>query len=159
MLDWDCGPKLQGTDFYLDSRRPRDVSFVSHAHSDHLAAHRLALATPATLALAATRVRIADTIALPFGHEHDLNAAHRLTLHPAGHVLGSAMVRIERDDGNSLLYTGDCKLRNGPTADPPDPPTADILVTESTYGRPLFRFPPFATTVERLPDARGRRDP
>lgn len=150
MLDWDNGPKLAGTEFYLDSRRPRDVSFVSHAHSDHLAGHRLAIATPATLALAATRVTIAQTIPLDFGAAHVLDTRHRLSLHAAGHVLGSAMVRIERDDGVSLLYTGDCKMRPGPTADAPDPPTADILVTESTYGRPVFRFPPFDVTATKL---------
>ena len=150
MLDWDCGPKLAGTEFYLDSRRPRDVSFVSHAHSDHLAGHRKAIATPATLALAATRVKIGEAVAVDFNGRHTLDATHRASLHAAGHVFGSAMIRIERDDGVSLLYTGDCKMRPGPTADPPDPPQADILVTESTYGRPMFRFPSFASTAEKL---------
>ena len=150
MLDWDLGPKLADSDFYLDSRRPRDFSFVSHAHSDHLAGHRRALATPATLALAATRVTISEGIAVPFNGRHQVDARHRVSLHAAGHVLGSAMIRVERDDGRSLLYTGDCKMRPGPTADMPDPPQADILVTESTYGRPMFRFPSFAETAERL---------
>jgi Cft2 family RNA processing exonuclease len=150
MLDWDLGPKLTGVDFYLDSRRPRDFSFVSHAHSDHLSGHRRALATPATLALAATRVTIGETVPVEFNGGHTLDARHCLTLHAAGHVLGSAMIRIERDDGMSLLYTGDCKMRPGPTAEMPDPPRADVLVTESTYGRPMFRFPPFAVTAERL---------
>lgn len=150
MLDWENGPKLAGVDFYLDSRRPRAFSFVSHAHSDHLSAHQLALATPATLAFAATRVKIADSVQLAFRQPHALDSRHRVMLHPAGHTFGSAMIHIERDDGQSLLYTGDCKMRPGPTADLPDPPQADVLVTESTYGRPNFRFPPFAEVAERL---------
>lgn len=150
MFDWDDGPKLAGKGFYLDSRRPRDFSFVSHAHSDHLSSHQLAMATPATLAFAATRVKIEQTLPLEFGQEHALDDRHRVTLHPAGHTLGSAMIRIERDDGQSLLYTGDCKMRPGPTADLPGPPQADILVTESTYGRPMFRFPPFAEVTAQL---------
>lgn len=150
MLEWDAGPKLAGVDFYLDSRRPREFSFVSHAHSDHLSGHRKALGTPATLALAATRVKIGQEVPVEFGGRHTLDRSHRLSLHAAGHVLGSAMIRVERDDGRSLLYTGDCKMRPGPTADTPDPPEADILVTESTYGRPMFRFPPFAETAERM---------
>ena len=150
MLDWDNGPKLAGTDFYLDSRRPRGISFVSHAHSDHLSSHKLAVATPATLAFAATRVKIGQSVPLAFRQMHELDCHHRLALHAAGHTFGSAMIRIERDDGQSLLYTGDCKMRPGPTADAADPPHADVLVTESTYGRPLFRFPPFAAVAEQL---------
>ncbi|MGC4032926.1 MAG: hypothetical protein QM754_14555 [Tepidisphaeraceae bacterium] len=152
MIDWDNGPFLSGTDFYLDSRSPRNRSFVSHAHSDHLAPHQFAIATPATLALAATRVEIADALPLPFKQHHNLNSQFRVRLHAAGHVLGSAMIHVERDDGQTMVYTGDCKMRPGPTADQPDPPQADLLVTESTYGRPNFRFPPFAETVARLID-------
>ena len=150
VLDWDNGPRLRDVDFYLDSRRPRDWSFVSHAHSDHLSSHAHTLATPATLALAATRVKLNRTTPLAFVESHQLDRRHRVSLYPAGHVLGSAMLRVETDDGQSLLYTGDCKLRPGPTAGASEPPRADVLVTESTYGRPQYRFPPFREVADRL---------
>jgi Cft2 family RNA processing exonuclease len=156
MLDWDEGPRISGTDLYLDSRRPRALSLVSHAHSDHLSSHLKAIATPVTHAFAATRAKIVEPIHLPFNQEFALNSSHRLSLHPAGHTLGSAMARIQRDDGVSLLYTGDCKMRPGPTADLPDPQQADILVTESTYGRPMFRFPPFAVVAAKLVELVGQ---
>ena len=151
MLEWDYGPKLAGADFYLDSRRPRAVSFISHAHSDHMGLHKTAIATKPTLALAEARYAMQASIELPYdGSPHGIDARHRLTLHPAGHVLGSAMIRIERDDAASLLYTGDFKIRSGPTVIPANAPRADVLVMESTYGKPLFRFPPWRDVAARL---------
>lgn len=151
MLEWDYGPKISETSLYLDSRRPRALSFVSHAHSDHIASHKIAIATPATLALAEKRVSIEKSIPLNFGIEHIVQDDLSITLYPAGHVLGSAMSLVRRKN-ISLLYTGDFKLRSGPTCEAPDPPRADILVMESTYGRPVFRFPPFHEVAARLVD-------
>jgi len=65
----------------------------------------------------------------------------RLSLHPAGHVLGSAMARLEVD-GDSLLYTGDFKLREGLSSERCEPVHARTLVMETTYGRPRYIFPP-----------------
>lgn len=156
MHEWDAGPKLAGTDFYLDSRKPRGRSFVSHAHSDHIAAHDVAIATPATLAMAEIRLGMKESISLDYGAELVLDPSHRLRLHPAGHVLGSAMSLVTRDDGRSLLYTGDFKLRASLTAVQAGPPPADTLVMESTFGKPLFRFPPLQQSVDKLLDLVGR---
>lgn len=150
MIDWDDGPRVSGTGLYLDSRRPRALSFVSHAHTDHLSSHLKAIATPETHAFAATRANIVDRIGLPFHQGLSLGENHKLTLYPGGHTLGSAMAHVQRDDGASLLYTGDCKMRPGPTAEQPDPPHADVLVMESTYGKPHFRFPPFHVVAAKL---------
>jgi DNA ligase-1 len=65
----------------------------------------------------------------------------RLTLLPAGHILGSAMAFIEAE-GESLLYTGDFKLRPNLCAEPCEPRHADYLVMETTFGRPQYVFPP-----------------
>lgn len=152
MHEWDAGPKLAGTDFYLDSRLPRRRSFVSHAHSDHIAPHDTAIATPATLALAEIRLGMRETVGLSYRQAFAIDPEHRITLYPAGHVLGSAMSLIERDDGRSLLYTGDFKLRPSLTATQAETPHADTLIMESTFGKPLFRFPPFQQTMEQLLD-------
>ena len=72
-----------------------------------------------------------------------------LTLHPAGHMLGSAQLRFEHD-GTSLLYTGDLKLRQPGGRAPTNIPRADVLVMESTYGRPHFRFGDPDSTVESI---------
>lgn len=73
----------------------------------------------------------------------------QLTVYPAGHCLGSAMLLAE-DGGQSLLYTGDYKLGESATAQAAELPKADILVMESTFGEPRYVFPPRDTVIEQL---------
>jgi Cft2 family RNA processing exonuclease len=73
----------------------------------------------------------------------------RLTALPAGHCLGSAMLLAE-DGDQTLLYTGDFKLGPSATAEPADPPHADVLVMESTFGLPRYRLPPRDDTIAQL---------
>ncbi len=72
-----------------------------------------------------------------------------ITLLPAGHILGSAMALIEAE-GESLLYTGDFKLRPGLSAEPCEPRAADYLVMETTFGRPQYVFPPPSTVLAEI---------
>ncbi|RMG04388.1 MAG: hypothetical protein D6741_01130 [Planctomycetota bacterium] len=82
----------------------------------------------------------------------------RLTVFPAGHCLGSAMLLAE-ENGSRLLYTGDFKLRPSLTVPPAAPPRADVLITECTYGSPEYRFPPreeaAAMLLEQVATARA----
>jgi Cft2 family RNA processing exonuclease len=73
----------------------------------------------------------------------------RVTLHPAGHMLGSAQLLFE-DDGMRVLYTGDIKLRQPGGVPATHVPKAQVLVVESTYGRPHFRFGDPDTIVESI---------
>jgi Cft2 family RNA processing exonuclease len=125
----------------MDSREPRAECFVSHGHADHLGFHEHALCTEVTAAIAAHRVGLENATHLRFGEPFAFDADTKLTVHPAGHVLGSAMLHVERPEG-SLLYTGDYKLRKSHTVETADPPRADVLLMESTYGKPEFVFPP-----------------
>lgn len=78
-------------------------------------------------------------------------AGLRLTTYPAGHCLGSAMLMAE-DGSESLLYTGDFKLAESATSERAELPRADILVIESTYGEPRYRFAPRGELVAELVD-------
>jgi Cft2 family RNA processing exonuclease len=151
MLEWADALKICGTELYLDSRRPRPLCFVSHAHSDHLGLHGRAIATPATAALANHRIGLSGATELPYHVEHTLPDDMRVRLLPAGHVYGSAMIHITRPEG-TLLYTGDFKLRDCLTVPCAEPVEADHLVMESTYGQPFFRFPPWRSVAEQLVD-------
>jgi Cft2 family RNA processing exonuclease len=73
----------------------------------------------------------------------------RLTAYPAGHCLGSAMLLAEFC-GRTLLYTGDFKLDTPLTAEPAELPHADVLIMESTFGRPGYRLPPRREVIARL---------
>ena len=67
---------------------------------------------------------------------------HKLTLHPAGHCLGSAQMLVEsKISGERLLYTGDIKVRSSPINEPLETVPCDILVLEATYGKPQHTFP------------------
>ena len=129
--------------WHLDSRYPKARSFVSHAHFDHLARHSLILCSEQTRALMAKRQPgEKQVIALPFNQPHRLPDGTEFTLHPAGHILGSAQLEARNEHG-TFLYTGDFKLRPGLAAERCTTPRADTLVMETTYGLPRYRFPPF----------------
>jgi Cft2 family RNA processing exonuclease len=149
MLEWADDLKVCGTDLYLDSRQPRARCFVSHAHSDHLGVHQEAIATPATRALAEYRIGVQRVTELGYDEEFEFCPDTRLRLLPAGHVVGSAMVYVTRPEG-TLLYTGDFKLRDCLTVEAARPAEADVLVMESTFGLPLFRFPPWRQVAGQL---------
>lgn len=121
-----------------------ELAFVSHAHSDHTGAHREAALTRATSRLMQARgARVRHEHLLEFGERREFCAGgtpFALTLLPAGHILGSAMAFVEAE-GESLLYTGDFKLRPGLAAETCSPCRANVLVMETTFGRPHYRLP------------------
>jgi Cft2 family RNA processing exonuclease len=145
MFHWDNGLKLTTADLAIDFRRRQPRAFVSHAHSDHMARHELALCTPETAALYQLRLGPRRTQAMPYRQPLEW-AGVRLTTFPAGHCFGSAMLLAE-DGERSLLYTGDFKLRRSLTAAAAELPHADTLVIESTYGDPAYRLPPREETI------------
>lgn len=149
MFEWADDLKLKGCDLYLDSRQPRRASFVSHAHSDHIAIHQKAIATSATAALSEHRIGSQNMACVEYGESLDFDCDTRLTLLPAGHVVGSAMLHVTRPEG-TLLYTGDFKLRESLTVRQAEPVKSDVLVMESTFGRPFFRFPDWKLVAEQL---------
>ena len=146
-MPWDVqyrrGLWLPQTGWWLDAQFAVDRSFVSHAHSDHIAAHREVVCTAATARLMqARRPGTRAEHLLPFGQPEQLTADTTVTLHPAGHILGSAQCRLTHERHGSLLYTGDFRLRPGAPAEPCATPRADVLIMETTFGLPRYVFPP-----------------
>ena len=151
MFHWDNGLFLTAAQLAVDVRRRQPRGFMSHAHADHIGAHELGLCTPATACLYRHRLG---------SHRRTLEMAYRrplefgplrLTTYPAGHCLGSAMLLAEGSE-QSLLYTGDFKLSESATCEAAELPRADILVMESTFGKPRYRLPPRADVVGELID-------
>lgn len=127
--------------WHLDTRAGGGSSFVSHAHSDHLGRHRTTLCTAPTARLMAARLPgRRESLVLPFGDPWPLTSDARVTLFPAGHILGSAQWLVENEHGR-LLYTGDFKLQPGLSAERCATPRADVLIMETTFGKPRYRFP------------------
>jgi Cft2 family RNA processing exonuclease len=138
-------------DAFLDPHEPVARAILSHAHSDHaVAGLQEVWATPETLAIYRRRHPEWTGIARAITPGDPVEAAStRLTLFPAGHILGSAQVFLEAA-GRSLLYTGDFKRRASATAVTAQTPRANVLLTETTFGLPVFRFPPREVLADRL---------
>jgi DNA ligase-1 len=141
---------------WLDPHEPElgpERVFVSHAHSDHTAAHREVILSEPSARLMQARVpgkRLEHTLAFGEKRRFDFGPhSYDITLTPAGHIFGSAMSLIEVG-GQSLLYTGDFKLKPGLSAETCEPRPADILVMETTYGRPHYVFPPSKEVIEGI---------
>lgn len=148
------GVHLPELGLWLDPHEPKQAGavFVSHAHSDHTAVHREIVVSQPTSQLMRARLS-GEWIehVLPFGQPWDLpgRPGCELTLLPAGHIFGSAMAWIKAGS-ETFLYTGDFKLRPGLSAERCEPRRADILVMETTYGRPQYEFPPAAEVIKGI---------
>src|SRR3972149_2874414 len=148
VFHWEDGLKLTKARLAIDFRRRQPRAYISHAHSDHIGRHELALCTPETAAL--YQLRFGPRQTLPMSHRKPIEwGGLRLTTYPAGHCLGSSMLLAE-DGDQSLLYTGDFKLGESATAERAELPHAQILVIESTYGTPEYCMPPREQVIDQL---------
>lgn len=139
-------------DTYIDPPQPRARAIVTHGHADHArAGHGAVLATPDTIAIMKTRYgeTCADSFqALDFGEPVRIDGV-TVTLHPAGHILGSAQVLLEHK-GQRIVVTGDYKRLPDATAQPFELVRCDLLVTEATFGLPVFQHPDPRDETARL---------
>ena len=139
-------------DAYIDPTRPVPRAIVTHGHSDHArSGHGHVLATEETLRVMACRygeasVQSSQTAA--YGETVTINDV-QLTLHPAGHILGSAQIHLEHA-GACAVISGDYKRRPDPTCATFEVIRCDFFVTEATFGLPVFRHPSTEAEIEKL---------
>ncbi len=127
-------------DFFIDAWKPVDRCVVTHAHSDHArTGHGHYLAHTDSAGTMRTRLGEIDLQTLAYGESVTINGV-RVSLHPAGHVLGSAQVRIEHG-GQVWVASGDYKTQADGTCTPFEPVRCDAFITESTFGLPIYRWP------------------
>ncbi len=139
--------------WWLDASKAVDRSFVSHAHFDHLGRHREIICTAATSRFIRTRQPSGrNEHLLAFGQTEQLTPDCTVTLYPAGHILGSAQILLDHREHGRLLYTGDFKLRPGHAAEVCATPRADVLIMETTFGRPHYTLPPSEEVFAAIAD-------
>ena len=125
--------------FHLDPAGPVERAVLTHAHGDHARAGSASyLCTPQTAALIRRRVGDAPIETLPYGERRRIGGV-TVSFHPAGHMLGSAQVRVEGAQGVWVL-SGDYQREPNPTCAPFEPLRCDVFITEATYALPLFRW-------------------
>jgi DNA ligase 1 len=138
---YERGVYLPRQDLWLDPWDPKRFAFVSHAHSDHIAPHKEMVVSERTSRLMQSRMPGSRREhVLPF-NERRMVRGLDLMLLPAGHIFGSAQCFLFAGN-ETLLYTGDFKLRPGKSAEPAQWRHADTLIMETTFGQPRYRFPP-----------------
>jgi len=119
-----------------------DHIFISHAHADHMPRNRKLTvhATPPTAEFMKKRGFSGIVNKIKFGESMETEQA-RITLFPAGHILGSAMIFVESEFGN-LLYTGDYRTPPSPATEGFELPAAriDYFITEATFGLPIYKW-------------------
>jgi putative mRNA 3-end processing factor len=128
-------------DFYIDPWRPVERAVITHAHGDHARRGngRYLAAAPGAGIL---RSRLGEDISLQtltYGERVDHHGV-TLSFHPAGHVLGSAQVRLEYQ-GEVWVASGDYKVEPDGTCAPFEPVRCHTFITESTFGLPIYRWP------------------
>src|SRR3954451_23729753 len=136
------GLYCEAGDFYVDPWMPVDRAVITHAHGDHarwgcrayLAAREGERVLRTRLGPDA-RIRVVD-----FGEPVEVDGV-RVTFHPAGHILGSAQVRVEHR-GEVWVVSGDYKTEPDPTCSAFEPVRCHTFVTESTFGLPIYRWTP-----------------
>ena len=127
---------------WMDSLRKQECSLISHGHSDHTARHTHPILTSNTHLILSEYLQKSDPIILEYREPFE-TSEYKLTMYPAGHCLGSAQSLIEsKRTGERILYTGDFKVRTNSVNEPLEHIPCDILIMESTYGRPEYTFPP-----------------
>ncbi len=138
-------------DFFIDPWQPVAQALITHAHGDHLRmGHGRYLTAEAGRHVVTTRVGAVDLATLPYGEVLTHNGV-RISFHPAGHVLGSAQIRLEHG-GQVWVVSGDYKTGPDATCAPFDPVRCDVFVTESTFGLPVFRWAPQQDVFDDIND-------
>ncbi len=148
------GLRVRGHSLYLEPRGRPPLGFLAHARGAPRVLPERAVATAATIQLleAAQPRALRRTAALPaaYGQTFALGSL-RLTMHPAGHVLGSAQLRCQAD-GLDLVYAGDIGgkgARASLTAEPREELQAATLAMRALYGHPRYVFPPREESLEK----------
>src|SRR5256712_1502319 len=146
---YEGGVYLPEQDLWLDPWDAKPFAFVSHAHSDHIAPHEKIILSEWPSVLVQHRMRGHRTEhVLPLGEKGPVGGLDLMLL-PAGHIFGSAQCFLFAGD-ETLLYTGDFKLRPEKSAERAQWRHADTLIMETTFGLPRYRFPPTEQVIDQI---------
>ena len=135
------GLYCEAGDFYIDPWQAVDRAVITHAHGDHARwGSNAYLCSCEGLGVLRTRLGAAANIRVAeWGESVDINGV-RLSLHPAGHILGSSQIRVEHQ-GEVWVASGDYKTAPDPTCTPFELVRCHTFITESTFGLPIYRWP------------------
>lgn len=147
-FEYTGGIHLTGSILWCDCDRRRELVFLSHAHADFIGKNRRILATDKTVKILTRASGKVEALTSPYKRRFTLGPLS-LEMHPAGHVLGSAQLLIERNN-RRIVYTSDVSTRPSGTVEKARPVPCDVLAIPATYGLPIYRFPPRDEVAEQI---------
>lgn len=137
-------------DVFIDPSRRVDNAIITHAHGDHArpgSKHYLAHKHSESV----LRMRLGEQISLrtvEYGEVFTINGV-KFSLHPAGHIIGSAQIRVEHK-GEVWVVSGDYKLQNDNFCTPFEPVKCNVFITETTFGLSKFKWQPQKTVMDEI---------
>jgi putative mRNA 3-end processing factor len=141
LTNTDCGLYCKEGDFYIDPWKPVERAVITHAHSDHARfGNSYYLASEENRHLLFFRLGEINLQTVSFGEQVNFNGV-KVSLHPAGHILGSSQVRIEHK-GEVWVVSGDYKLESDSTCTDFELIKCHTFITESTFGLPVYHWQP-----------------
>jgi putative mRNA 3-end processing factor len=149
LTETPAGLYCEAGDFHIDPWGATPRALITHAHGDHARPGSAAYLCAAPCApLLTRRLEPAPIQTLAYGERLRLGEV-TVSFHPAGHVLGSAQIRLEGADGVWVI-SGDYKRAADPTCTPFEPQRCDVFVTESTFALPIYHWDPTAAVMADL---------
>lgn len=126
-------------DVYLDPWKPVKKAILSHGHADHARwGSSSYLCTPTAAPVIKYRLGEINLETLPFGEEKLINGVS-FSFHPAGHILGSAQIKVSYK-GEMVVFSGDYKTANDGFSEAFEPVKCHTFITESTFGLPVYHW-------------------
>lgn len=145
----DCGLYCRAGGFYIDPWKAVDRAVITHAHSDHARwGSKYYLCHHYTLPLLQLRLGQNQYQSIGWNEPLYINGV-RLTLHPAGHIIGSSQVRVEYE-GEVWVISGDYKTENDGLSGEFEPVKCGNFITESTFGLPIYNWKPQSEIFEDI---------
>ncbi len=137
----DKGIYCAEANVYIDPWKPVDKALITHAHSDHARwGHKQYISQHSSVPIIRHRLKGANVRGVKFGEKININGV-QFSFHPAGHIIGSAQIRVEHK-GRVEVASGDYKLEADGISEEIEIVKCHHFITESTFGLPIFRWRP-----------------
>ena len=134
---------------YIDPWKPVDYAIITHGHADHSRwGHKYYLCSHLAKPVIKYRLGKIKIESMDWAKTKTINGV-KFSFHPAGHIIGSAQIRVEYK-GEIWVASGDYKLENDGLTQPFEPVTCHAFITESTFGLPVYKWQPQSIVFDEI---------